>query len=169
MSSKRWFLPAPTFAITNFEAIRAAAIAAKVTLVDESLKLDDETAAAGMPAVELDPAYAANVYKSTALAPTYAEVSEVRNRIESHLAFQNQLRVEAGNAAIPLPTSAEIEKLARDLINDKIANSGNVNPARMALNPEDIQPASTEETVNQPAGTEENTGTQTQSDEDLGA
>lgn len=164
MSSKRWFLPAPTFAITNFEAIRAAAIAAKVTLVDESLKLDDETAAAGMPAVEIDPAYAANVYKSTALAPTYAEVSEVRNRIESHLAFQNQLRVEAGNAAIPLPTSAEIEKLARDLINDKIANSGNVNPARM-VNPVDIQPASTEEN----AGTEENTGTQTPSDEDLGA
>jgi hypothetical protein len=159
MSKKRWFLTAPTYAIVNFDAIRSAAIAAKVSLVDISLKLDDETAAAGMPAIELDPAYQENIHKSTALAPTYAEISEVRSRIQSHLAYENQLLVEAGQPSVPMPTSAELQALAVKVIKDKIANSGTVNPARAMLDdPEMASSPSTEPQLGEGTGTGEGEG-----------
>lgn len=157
MSLKRWFLNAPTWAITNFDAIRTAAIAAKVTLVDVSLKLDQETEAAGKPAEVLDPKYVANVLKPAKLGATYSEIAEVRNRLQSFYAAQNQARVAAGQVPDPMPTSADLEAQARLIIQDAISGSGGVNPAMAAfsLNPE----GEGEGVVNTPASTQEGEGT----------
>lgn len=152
MSLKRWFLNAPTWAITNFDAIRTAAIAAKVTLVNASLKLDQETEAAGKPAEVLDPKYVANVLKPAKLAPTYSEIAEVRNRLQSFYAAQNQARVAAGQAPEPMPTSAALEAQARQIVQDTIAGKGGVNSGRaaFALNPEGEGVVNTPSTEDQP-------------------
>lgn len=108
--SKRWFLTAPPYAITNFKEIRTAAIAAGVTLVDIQYKLANESEFPGKPAETINPDYNASVHDGTTFAaPSWGEIEVMRKLLQQAYQKAIQLATETGAAEIPkMPTTEEL-------------------------------------------------------------
>lgn len=115
--SKRWFLTAPAYAITNYAAVRSAAIAAGVTLVDIGWKMDGEVEAAGKPALTLDPSYTPGQYNGVSFAPTrWGQIEMARKLLQQKYQRDIQTAVENGTTPIPvMPTTEELWNEAKAL------------------------------------------------------
>lgn len=109
----RWFYNVPKYAITNYQAIRAAAVAAGVTIVESRYRLDGETEAPGKPAATIDPNYVPNPRQGFSNTATYGALDQIRKSIHSKLVAENQARVEAGQPEVPMPSTEALERLAQ--------------------------------------------------------
>lgn len=110
----RWFYDAPKYAITNYQAIRAAAVAAGVTIVESRYRLNGETEAPGKPAATIDPNYAPNPRQGFSNTATYGALDQIRKSIHSKLVAENQARVEAGQPEVPMPSTEALEQMAQE-------------------------------------------------------
>lgn len=117
----RWFYNVPKYAITNYQAIRAAAVAAGVTIVESRYRLDGETEAPGKPAATIDPNYVPNPRQGFSNTATYGALDQIRKSIHSKLVAENQARVEAGQPEVPMPSTEALERLAQ-IEYDRITN-----------------------------------------------
>lgn len=107
--SKRWFLTAPPYAITNFKEVRSAAIAAGVTLVDIQYKLANEAEFPGKPRLTIDPNYNPTVHDGSFAAPTWGEIETMRKLLQQAYQKAIQLATESGAAEIPkMPTTEKL-------------------------------------------------------------
>lgn len=110
---KRWFYDEPSFAISNWATIRAAAIAAGVTLVSSKLRIQGETEAAGKVAAVIKPGYVAGDHIGYNNPTDYHQIDLIRAQIHSKLVSDNQARIKAGEAPQPIPSTERLQEMAQ--------------------------------------------------------